>query len=310
MKSPKPNFLIIGSAKCGTTALASILDSHPDCCMSRPKEVDFFQDTFYYQPNRNYERGWEWYQQAFSHYAGEPVVGEASPAYSECSRSPNTAKRIHAFNRDIKIIYLVRDPLQRQISAWKMHYALAKEKISSLRKHRQWALEGFDYWMRMQQNVKQWDECRYSYQLSAYEALFPAENICVSFLEDWQQSKDSEVERIMNFLSLAPERWPKHIQENANRGVDRTIDRPWLKKIRTHALTQSVVSQFPLSLRSWARGNIARAKVSVPEADISEVVKRDFLDHVSEDNYAFLRRYSKDLSIWKSLAQVELVSRS
>lgn len=89
MEPQKPNFIIIGAAKCGTTALASILDSHPDCCMSRLKEVSFFQDTIDFEPNPNYEKGWEWYQKAFSHYNGEPIVGEATPSYADRSRSPH-----------------------------------------------------------------------------------------------------------------------------------------------------------------------------------------------------------------------------
>ncbi|MEL7432264.1 MAG: sulfotransferase [Chlamydiota bacterium] len=310
MKSQKPNFLIIGAAKCGTTALSCILATHPDCCMSRPKEMDFFQDTVDFEPNQNYEKGWEWYQKAFEHYAGEPIVGEASPAYSDRSRCPDTAKRIHKFNPDMKIVYMVRDPLQRQISYWKMQYAFGREKSFLWRREYQWALKGFDYWMQKQREVNQWDECRYGYQLAAYQALFPSENICVSFLEDWTQCKEVEVKRIMRFLGLDPELWSKDAQENENRGVDRTIDRPWLLKIRTHPFIQFGVKKFPLSWRSWARVSLGRTKVNIPAVEISKDVEADFLDHVIQDTYDFLEQNSKKMSTWKSVERKDLIVRT
>ena len=294
----KPNFLIIGSAKCGTTALSSLLSLHPDCCMSRPKEVSFFQDNIDFALNPNYAKGWDWYQQAFKHYDGEPIVGEATPSYSDRSRSPNTARRIYEFNPDMKIIYMVRDPLQRQISCWKMQYALGIEGSCPWRREHQWAVKGFDYWMCMQRDAGQWDECRYHYQLSAYQSFFASDKICVSFLEDWKSHKEAEVERIMQFLGLDPKLWNKDIQEKANRGTDRKIDRPMLRRFLSQPPVQRMVKQFPLSWRDWARKNWAKISVATPEPIVSEAVKAAFLAYVSTDSEKFLAQYGKTASLW------------
>ena len=45
----KPNFLVIGAMKCGTTSLCSLLDQHPDIFMSNPKETYFFSNDEVYQ---------------------------------------------------------------------------------------------------------------------------------------------------------------------------------------------------------------------------------------------------------------------
>lgn len=298
MEPKKPTFLIIGSAKCGTTALASILGAHPNCCMSNPKEACFFQDTMDFQTNPNYEKGWQWYQQVFNHYSGEPVVGEATPSYSDRSRSPNTAKRIYEFNPEMKIIYMVRHPLERQISGWAMQWAEGMGNVWPDRKETAWALKGFDYWMRMQKEARQWDECQYHYQIEAYLEYFPAERVLISFLEDWKPDRDREVARIMEFIGLNPEEQPANFQESANRGSDRTIDRPLLKKLRTSSLFRMFSSRVPSSWRQWARNNIAITQAVPPKLDLSEETKTEFITYVKPDAENFLKQNGKHVHYW------------
>lgn len=54
---PKPDFLIIGAQKCGTTSLFYYLSQHPDLCLPAIKELQFF--TF------EYSKGWPWYENQF-----------------------------------------------------------------------------------------------------------------------------------------------------------------------------------------------------------------------------------------------------
>lgn len=299
----KPNFLIIGAAKCGTTSLASALSAHLDCCMSQPKEVCFFQDTIDSKPNVNYEKGWPWYQKAFDHYKGESAVGEATPAYSDRDRSPLTAQRIYDFNPGMKIIYLVRDPLNRQLSAWRMQWAEGTNGTWPDRKETQWALEGFDSWMQRQEAVGHWAICRYSYQLLAYRDYFPAANIFVSFLEDWQSSKTLELQRIMLFLGLEPAQLILSGAESENRGADRTIERPLLKKIRTLPQVRTVVQQIPSKWRLWARAKIAHKQAFPPPAHLSPETQSAFSAYVHEDAIDLLSQYDKPVSLWPSVAE-------
>ena len=52
----KPDFIIIGAAKSGTTTLYEYLCRHPQIFMSTPKEPDFFS------LDQNYTKGIEWYE--------------------------------------------------------------------------------------------------------------------------------------------------------------------------------------------------------------------------------------------------------
>lgn len=295
----KPNFLIVGSAKCGTTALASILGSHPDCCMSQPKEVSFFQDTIDFEPNPNYEKGWEWYQTAFSHYSGEPIVGEATPSYSDRSRSPNTARRIFEFNPKMKIIYMVRDPLERQISAWRMLWTFGKEKSFPDRREIGWALEGFSSWLEKQQEVDQWEMCRYGYQLQAYRDFFPEEQICVTFLENWKSNKEKELEVIMQFLKIDPTRRDSTRKERANRGNERTIERPLFKGLRKLAMVRSASKMIPKDVKAEIVNRWSRTSLSPPEVNLESDIVSEFRDFVREDAMSFVEKYGNPKGAWK-----------
>lgn len=273
--------------------------------MSRPKEVSFFQDTMDFKPNPNYEKGWEWYQQAFAHYTGEPVVGEATPSYSDRSRSPKTASRIAEFNPEMKIIYMVRDPLERQISAWKMQWAFGKEQSSPWRYEHRWAVKGFQYWMEQQREAGQWDICRYSYQLQAYRDHFPEEQILVSFLEDWREpaSKALDLIRIMKFLGLDPGLWDAAAEVHANRGEERTIERPLLRWVRTTSIVRAMVSHFPLGTRNWAREHLAKKQAIPPTPSLTKQISSEFLNYVSPDilgSEPFADRCSQ---LWKSFKE-------
>jgi hypothetical protein len=304
MKDPaKPTFIIVGSAKCGTTALASILDSHPDCCVSRPKEVSYFQDTMGFEPNPNFSKGWDWYKNAFSHFQGELVIGEATPSYSDRSRSPNTAKRIYEFNPQMKIIYMVRDPLARQKSAWQMQWTFGKEESSPWRREDQWALEGFESWMLKQREAGQWDECRYGFQIQGYRDFFPEKQILVSFLEDWRENKVSEVSRIMKFLCLDPTKWDPAVEESANRGADRSIERPLLRRIRAFPVVRFAVQPFPRRFRDWLRPRISRMKVTPPPATLTKETKAMFLDYVRPDILSTEPFSMRSPQIWKSILE-------
>ncbi len=110
----RPGFLILGSPKCGTTALARLLDAHPDVAMSTPKEPHFF--------DAHYERG-------FEHYATWPahgIAGEATPSYLLV---PYVAERIKADLPDAKLIAILRHPVERAFSSWWMFHARGMEPL-------------------------------------------------------------------------------------------------------------------------------------------------------------------------------------
>jgi hypothetical protein len=111
----RPNFLIVGEMKCGTSSLYTWLLEHPAIGGYPYKEVLYF--------DLRYERSLSWYQGYFplAHFgwrvrhelAMEPRIGEASPTYFF---QPGVAERILRFDPKMKIIILMRDPVARAYS--------------------------------------------------------------------------------------------------------------------------------------------------------------------------------------------------
>ena len=104
----RPDFVVIGAMKCGTSTLFERLRQHPQIVPSHRKEVHFF--------DLHYEAGERWYRAQFPYTWNVPqgaISGEASPFYLLC---PPIAERIHAFNPNMRLIALLRDPVERAIS--------------------------------------------------------------------------------------------------------------------------------------------------------------------------------------------------
>lgn len=101
----RPDFLIIGSQKAGTTSLYHALRLHPEVFVPEKKELNFFflEDE--------YARGLDYYARYFEPApAGIKAVGEASPGYI-CH--PETPARIAAALPDAKLVLTVRNPIDR-----------------------------------------------------------------------------------------------------------------------------------------------------------------------------------------------------
>jgi hypothetical protein len=101
-----PNLIVIGAAKCGTTSLHEYLALHPQIAMSANKELNFFtRDDWRSQV--------DWYAAQFP---DAPVRGESSPGYTLAPFLPSVADRIYDLLPDARLVYLVRDPVDRAVA--------------------------------------------------------------------------------------------------------------------------------------------------------------------------------------------------
>src|SRR3954452_18181658 len=120
-----PNFLILGAAKAGTTALYHYLKQHPEVCMSEIKETNFFalmgKPLDFRGPgddehiNRFSVTTWGDYQSRFPDRTDARAVGEASPLYLY---SPDAPGRIARWMPKAKLVVILRDPVARAYSAF------------------------------------------------------------------------------------------------------------------------------------------------------------------------------------------------
>jgi hypothetical protein len=102
---PLPDFIISGAPKAGTSSLWNYVWQHPDVFMPDPKEIAFF--------DYNYGKGVEWYEEKFIEHEDEEAVGEATPWYMCDDRAEWVPERMQDVNPDAKLIFILRDPVER-----------------------------------------------------------------------------------------------------------------------------------------------------------------------------------------------------
>ena len=127
VREPHPDFLIIGAPKAGTTALHAALAQHPDVFVTSPKEPKFFLCDDAPPPHwsgpgdRHSQQEWIWrskdYARLFAPARPDQLRGESTPFYLW---SRGAHRRIAAKLPDVKLIAVVRDPVDRAYSNW-MH---------------------------------------------------------------------------------------------------------------------------------------------------------------------------------------------
>jgi hypothetical protein len=102
--------------KCGTSSLHQYLGAHPDVSVPPMKETDFFLEEN--------DRNLDWYRSLFEE---NEAAGEASPNYTKYPAFPGVPKRIRRTVPDVKLIYVVRDPLERMVSHYVHNVANGRE---------------------------------------------------------------------------------------------------------------------------------------------------------------------------------------
>jgi len=111
-----PNFIILGTQKAGTRWMLNMLVQHPDIFMPN-HEVHFFD-----RPD-NYAKGPEWYATHFEGAREEKAIGEKTPSYLILDKKdpPGMPRRIHELVPQAKLIAILRNPVERAISAINHH---------------------------------------------------------------------------------------------------------------------------------------------------------------------------------------------
>ena len=177
-----PNLIIIGAMKSGTTSLHYYLNLHPEIYMSRQKELDFFIKK------NNWSRGIQWYK---SHFVGQAkIYGESSPNYTNYPFWKGVPQRMFSTIPDTKLIYILRDPIERIISQYIHRYSDGRENQSieeALAK-----LEDNLYVRRS----------KYFFQLEQYLEFFSDSNILIITSEELSNFPQKTMKKVFHFLEV------------------------------------------------------------------------------------------------------------
>lgn len=266
------SFIIIGAMKCGTTTLYHVLDSSDDICMSRPKELNVFNDEAALTAG---------YKEYFSHCDSVAKFGEASATYY---LSPTAARRIAQYNPDVKLIYCVRHPLEQMVSHWmedqKWTWKNEDPENALLNKRRY--VEGARYWER----------------LIPFREEFPNDQIHIVWFTDLVQAQFHEAGRCFEFLGV---RGPRQRNSDVTRkNVTANATRP--TRIWSMAESAGLISWA----RSWVPQNLRRMghtllrKPMPKRPKLSEPVMATLWGQVCDDAERLLNYAGKPPSHWQA----------
>src|SRR5438874_2659150 len=178
-----PNLIVIGAQKCGTSGLHYYLSLHPEISVSRPKELNFFI------AERNWPQGVDWYRGHFDPNA--KVRSEASPNYTAYPQHLDVPERMHSIVPDAKLLYMVRDPIDRIAAHWVHNYAKRREK-GDLRT------------TLLHPNTSYLARSHYHAQLQRFLRFYPLERVLVIEQEDLRTRRLETLRRVFEFVGVDP----------------------------------------------------------------------------------------------------------
>lgn len=268
-------FLMIGAPKCATTSISTILRNHPQIGFTDSMLIDFFSRS----SNQNYDE----YHRHFHFDHDKVAFGECSTSYS-CypELNQNIHQDIHAYSANMKLIYIVRDPIERTFSDY----------IHDLERGRttQNIIE------TLKNNPRPLYSSRYYSQIMQYLRYFPKEQLLILSYEKFCSEKEAFFNRIADFLQLDKAQFEDvhHVFENKSWTGEKhhtKFDRlhrnmQWTKKILPKPLIKMVWDTIT--------GKNRRKKTTKPKMTMEE--KNYLLSQLSEDYEKFKVLVRTDLN--------------
>lgn len=273
-----PDVIAIGAAKCGTTSLHHYMELHPQIGMSAFKETNFFV------LERNWSRGLDWYR---SQFQGDALVhGEVSPKYAAYPEFQGVSERLHQVVPNVKLIYLMRDPIERLVSHYMHRVALRMEART------------FADVMAATAPCPYRSVGLYHMQIERYLQFFPLSSILFVTTEELQREPRQTMQTIFRFLAVdetffSPQFMVRRNRAESNRRKNRfgTL----LSGLNDVALVQ----RLPQGLREWVGRYIYLPFSSrVPTPSISESLRQSLASAYHEDADRLRALTGRSFSEW------------
>lgn len=203
------DFMIVGVQKGGTTALSYFLDQHPQLAIAEDKEVHLF-DGADYSPHWNREQINERYAAHFNQASTDCLWGEGTPIYCYW---PEIAGELKRYNPALKLIVILRDPVERAISQYAMEKSRSHENLPL------WLallLEPYRLWRDQSRAQGSAGRCHsygsrgnYSTQLENLRQYFPDQQILVLENSELINLHQQSLQRVCKFLGVSAEQLPE-----------------------------------------------------------------------------------------------------
>lgn len=175
-----PDFIGLGAQKAGTSWIYACLYEHPQVCMPL-KEIHFFSR------DRNWTKGYAWYESLFESCPSDRLAGEFSTSYLV---EPIMAERIQQRYPQAKLIASLRNPVERAYSNYMNDIKCGVVAPS------------VPFEVALNDHPEYLEQGRYAAQLRQYFAIFPADQMLVLIYEDCRRDPLTFIQGIYAFLGV------------------------------------------------------------------------------------------------------------
>ncbi|HKJ41747.1 MAG TPA: sulfotransferase domain-containing protein [Sunxiuqinia sp.] len=238
------NTLVIGAGRSGTTSLCKYMEEHPGICFSVIKELHYFSIEELYQ------RGLEYYHSFFPEYKGQSIVASAD-TYLLMDHA--AILRIKDYNPDMKIVVLLRQPVDRTYSSYNYsvnygHHDAYPSFLDSLEHEKQ--IEQVKNIVD-RNNVGHFYGSLYHYHLSKWLDAFPRENVLILTTNQLKNDPTQLHAELCRFLGIeyqGEQQEEKKLNPNAV-PKSKLVERFLLD--RDHFLRRWIRALFPAFLKRW-----------------------------------------------------------
>ena len=282
------NVLIAGAQKAGSSSLKDCLAQHPEICVHKRLEFGYFMDELDYKEGLASTM-----QRYFSHYKQEDILMAKTVT---ALTSKKTVERICRHNKDMKIIFVLRNPIERAYSAFWYSKSQSWEEATSFKE----ALGNTQFKSQVHKNSTDYlYMSNYKEHLDNLFSYFNRDQVKLILFDDLKQDMHSVCEDIFSFLDIDQSFLPEIIIKNKT------------KASRLHFIDKLLNSQLPFKrfLRKYVIGNSAsifikekaeslnRKSFVKPKIDLNtkDELQKYFLPMIEE----LESLYSLDLSSWR-----------
>lgn len=282
-----PNFLIIGAQKSGTTSLYYYLSQHPDIFMVPDKELHYF--TYLDDEDHKYYLTEEGYLSHFQDGAGFKAVGEASPSYLYSKAAPS---RIKAFNPNMRLIAILRNPVDRAYSNYLHNLRRGTEPVDDFMKAIQLEAErikdGWDF------SFHYAAKGFYHEQLQRYYDVFDRDQLKVVLLDDLRKNPLETMRQLFAFLQVDTNFQPDLSARHNTAGIAKNkVIGGWLNRLqRSSAVNRVIKVLVPYKLRE----KLKRSIYTTPP--MPEKAKETLYEVFQDDVTRLQTLINRDLSDW------------
>lgn len=272
----KVDFIVIGAMKAGTTSLYETLKDHPEISFSKVKETHFFSKS------TDWKKELPKYHELFEKGEGM-IYGEASTSYAFRPQHQNVAEKIYAYNPNMKLIYIVRNPINRSISHYMHSFAKGYTKLSIDEE--------------VKNNAQIIQVSRYYYQIKPYLELFGREQIYFIDFKDFIKDRQSVLKDLADFLGIDPDPLLQIQEQHAN---------PTIGVVKLHPRFGKFIQWMDPFLKLWPERFrlfvkkliVNKNRVFQEKPKMKEHTKQKIIESIEPEIPKLEKLLDKDLSSW------------